>query len=113
MAVPIYATALEVYAGDTWSQSFIFKTGEDPEDLTGWDDWEAEWRVTDGAADSITLSAAVVGDPADGTVIVTATPEQTRAMAANGVFDVQALQGATVRTFIRCKTKWRRDITRD
>jgi hypothetical protein len=113
VAVPIYSTALEVYAGDTWSQAFVFKTGDDPEDLTGWSDWEAEWRETPDATDSITLSASVSGDPADGTIVVSATPEQTRAMGASGVFDVQALDGVTVRTFIRCKTKWRQDVTRD
>lgn len=112
MAVPIHTTPIPVYAGDSWSQSFTFKAGESPEDLTGWGDWECQWRPTADSTDEIVLSVAVSGDPTEGVIVVSATPEQTRAMGQSGQVDVQAVDGSTVRTFIRFKTKWTLDVTR-
>lgn len=112
MAVPVYGTKLDVYAGDTWSQAFVFKVGDDPEDLSAWTDWESEWRPVDTSTTEIALTVDA-SDAVNGVIVVSATPEQSRAMGANGVFDIQAVQGSTVRTFIRAATKWKLDVTRD
>lgn len=113
MLVPTHSSPIDVYAGDSWSQTFTIKKGDDPEDLSSWTDWECQFRTTPDSAEKIILAVAVVGDPTEGTFMVSATPQQTRAMGKSGQLDVQATQGSTVRTFIRFKTRWKLDVTRD
>lgn len=112
MPVPVYATKIEVYAGDSWSQSFVFKVGDTPEDLTGWGSWECQWRPSEASSTAVDLTVDT-SSADEGVITISATPEQTRAMGRDGLADVQAVDGADVRTFIRFRTVWRRDLTRD
>jgi len=115
----IDTTPYEIYAGDAWSQSFEFGSLTDPDDegswvgddLSEWSDWSAQWRVTDSAMSEITLTVDATG-AADGVLVLSASEAQTRAMAGNGVFDIQAAT-PRVRTFLRAKTHWKQDVTRD
>lgn len=120
MPVPVLTSKIEVYAGDSWSQSFVAKVPVvpitdpivyEPEDLTGWADWKCQWRAAETSTDSVELVVNV--DATEGTITVSATPAQTRAMGKDGVADVQAVKDSDVRTFIRFRTDWKRDITRD
>lgn len=109
--VAILDTVFEVYAGDAWTQQFVLKEDEStPMDLSSWGEWSAQWRATADSETAITLTVNASG-AADGELVVSATEAQTRAMASNGVFDIQAAD-PVVRTFIRAKTKWRQDVTR-
>lgn len=110
--VPVHKTALEVYAGDAWSQAFVFKTGDTPDDLTAWTGWACQWRKAARSATAIDLTVDA-SDAANGVIVVSATGEQTREMGAGGVFDVEAVQDSTPRTFIRGSTSWVLDVTRD
>jgi hypothetical protein len=111
--VAILDTVFDVYAGDAWTQQFVLKEDEStPMDLSGWDDWSAQWRPAASSDDSLAITLTVDATGAvDGELIISATEAQTRAMGSNGVFDIQAAD-PVVRTFIRAKTKWRLDVTR-
>jgi hypothetical protein len=121
-------TAKKVYGGDAWSQPYYFgdfeldadgnavldESGEPVgtrEDLSTYGGWAAQWRTAANADEAITLTVDAT-DAATGVLLISATSAQTRAMGANGVFDIQA-STPEVRTFVRGKTKWTLDVTRD
>ena len=99
--------AFPVYSGDPWAQGFAFGPEDAPEDVSGVT-WLCHWRKT---AQSTEFLELVVddSDAANGNIVITATGEQTRAMGAGGVFDVQ---GGEV-TRLRGRTTWKLDVTRD
>jgi len=116
--VAIYTTPFALYAGDDWSQGFRMTVQPDPEvdatepeDLSGYTSWAAQWRPTvDGATPTeLTVDST---DAATGLIVVRATGAQVRAMGRSGVFDIQAELGGETRTFIRAKTSWKLDVTR-
>jgi len=57
--------------------------------------------------------SVVVTDALDGIVTLTATGEQVREMGGGGVFDVQAVKSGIPRTFVRGRTTWDLDVTRN
>lgn len=106
---------VEIYSGDTvtWP-TYTFKTDAGVvRDLVaeGWDDWHAQWRTTvdSGTAIELTLD---VSDAANGIIGISATATESAAMGGNGVWDLQATQGDVVKTWVRGKTKWIKDVTR-
>lgn len=117
---PASVPDVEIYAGDTaeWPP-FTFTTDGTPIDLTDWDDWTATWRPTPGSADSVDLDVDTTAG-ATGTVKITASATATRAMQnlapkvfdGFGYWDLQAVNGAVVRTWLRGKTINREDVTR-
>lgn len=111
MSVPTLRKSLPIYAGNTWIQPFVFKVGGLREDLSAFTDWACQWRLGNTQGDPITL-AVDASEAANGLITITATPEQTRAMAGNGVCDFEAVDGSVVRTFVRFNTSWTEDVTR-
>jgi len=95
-----------VYAGDPWVQGFAFGPEDAPEDVSGVT-WLCHWRQTVQATEFIALTVDD-SDAANGNIVVSASGEQTRAMGAGGVFDVQ---GGDV-TRLRGRTSWMQDVTR-
>jgi hypothetical protein len=111
---PTDVGTLRVYAGDTFSQTFVFKEGTAVIDFDaeGWTDWAAEYRVTRNAATSITF--AVDDSEADeGRITISLTPDQTNEITKAGVFDLQATQNGTVKTWLQGSIAWSKDVTRD
>jgi hypothetical protein len=110
---PTDVGTLRVYAGDTFSQTFVFKEGETVIDLVdeGWTGWAAQYRVTRDAATAI--SFAVDDSEADeGRITIALSPSQTNQISKAGVFDLQASQNGTVKTWLQGSLAWTRDITR-
>lgn len=111
--IPTDVGALDVYAGDTFTQTFTLTSDSSPIDLdaAGWSDWSAQFRKT--ASSSTAVDFAVDVSQADvGKITISLTPAQTAALKDNGVFDLQATQGSVVRTWIQGSISWLRDITR-
>lgn len=116
--VAIYTTPFAVYAGDAWSQAFRMTIQPDPEvdetepeDLSAYTSWAAQWRSTVDAETATTLTVDS-SDAVNGVIVVRATGDQVRAMGRSGVFDIQAVLSGATRTFIRAKTSWKLDVTR-
>jgi hypothetical protein len=106
---------VEIYAGDTaiWPV-YTFKDDDgNPRNLVqeGWGSWEAQWRPK---ADSDMLINLVIDDSQAnvGIIKVVAGSTKTVQMGGNGVWDLQAVNGSTVKTWVRGKTKWIQDVTR-
>jgi hypothetical protein len=115
MTFPNAAPELMIYAGDTFAQQFIFldaTTGE-PIDLdeAGWDNWEAQYRESrydrDHVAFSVDASAAD-----EGAITISLTAEETATIHERGVWDLQATNGTTVRTFVTSFVYVEKDVTR-
>jgi hypothetical protein len=104
-----------IYAGDSalWPV-YTIKTPENTaRDLAaeGWNNWKAQWRAAEGSdiAIELTVDASRANE---GMIILSATAEQTAAMGGAGVFDIQSARGSEVKTWVRGKTKYTKDITR-
>lgn len=108
MTYPIVVPDLEVYAGDTFAQSYVFKTNAVPIDLSAWSGWVAKWQPYQGGT-SITLTVTTTG-LAVGSIVVNATSAQTTAMGGPGLWDVSATNNGSVRTFLRGKTHYTEDV---
>lgn len=114
--MPVTVDTVEVYAGDDVSwPTYTFKTGDGTRrDLVaeGWGNWHAQWRPTPESPSEVTLSVneAVLSN---GIIAISVSSIGSRAMKTNGVWDVQAERNGEVHTFLRGKTKWIQDVTRD
>ena len=112
MALPITIPIIEIYAGDTFEQSFVFQTDGVARDLVteGWGSWLAQIRA---APDSATSTAFTVDSSQANvgriTLKLTATATST---LAGAVFDLQATKGATVQTFLRGRIVIVKDVSR-
>lgn len=112
---PAEVPPVAVYAGDTCIfPSYTFKSDTGATDLAaeGWTGWAATWRAGVGADTAIPLAVDST-QAAAGIIGVTASAAQTRAMGTGGVWDLQAIRGDEVRTFLRGTTTYRMDVTRD
>lgn len=109
MSFPIAAPDWNIYAGDTFSQSYVFKTDGTAINLSsqGWSSWVAKWQPYQGTGITLTVDAS---QASTGTIVITATPTQTEAMNGPGLWDLQASQGSTVRTWIRGKSQFIQDV---
>lgn len=115
MTFPATVPALQIYAGDTYTQEYVFKdaTTNDPIDLDaeGWTDWAAQYRHIrdDVQAYSFTVDAS----QADiGVIVVNMDKDTTKKLETAGVWDLQAVNGATLRTFITSQVQVVKDVTR-
>ena len=115
MPFPVSVPDITMYAGDTFvSPSYTMETGTPlaPINLVsaGWTSWTCQWRRNQTDDDYIAFTVDTT-QAASGIISFTATPTQTRSMW-NGVWDLQATNGATVRTWIRGKLVYVEDVTR-
>ena len=109
MSFPVTVPSVNAYAGDTLVfPTYSFETDGEPTDLSAWDSWAAQWRPEDDSAEYITLTVVKTNS----TFAITATAEQARAMGKSGVWDLQATDGAVIRTFIRGQVIYQMDVTR-
>jgi len=114
MTFPNAAPELMIYAGDTFSQQFVFLDSEgEPIDLddAGWDNWEAQYRETRYSTEHIAFT--VDSSAADeGEITISLTAEETATIHERGVWDLQATNGSTVRTFVTSFVYVEKDVTR-
>jgi hypothetical protein len=111
--LPTNVGTLAVYAGDTFTQTFIFKDGANVYDFVdaGWSDWVAQYRVTRDSDAAIDF--AVDDSEADeGKITISLTATQTDELNRAGVFDLQASENGVVRTWLQGQIAWTRDVTR-
>ena len=115
MTFPNAAPELMIYAGDTFTQEFVFldaTTGE-PIDLdeAGWDNWEAQYREERSAREfvSFTVDASAAFE---GSVTISLTAEETATLHERGVWDLQATNVEDVRTFVTSFVYVEQDVTR-
>jgi len=113
MAIPTDVGSLDVYAGDTFTQTFTLTSDSSPIDLVdaGWTGWSAQYRKTASAATAVDFTVDD-SSAASGQITISLTPAQTAALKDNGVFDLQATQGGVVRTWLTGSISWLRDVTR-
>jgi hypothetical protein len=115
--MPAQVATVAVYAGDTvrWPVYTIKTSDNQPRNLVaeGWTDWEVQWRPTDDAASEITLDFDG-SRLTEGMLLISANPDASRAMGSSGVWDIQSVNAdGQVKTWLRGKTKWTEDVTRD
>jgi hypothetical protein len=112
MALPITIPIIEIYAGDTFEQSFVFQTDGVARDLVteGWASWLAQIRV---APDSATSTAFTIDSTQAnvGRITLKLTASATSTLSG-AVFDLQATKGATVQTFLRGSIVIVKDVSR-
>jgi hypothetical protein len=104
---------LPVYAGDSFSQTFEFLDDGEAIDLVveGWSNWIAQYRKTPKSVDFVEF---VVDDSAadEGVITISLTPQQARELGDSGVFDLQATQNGTIRTWLKGSIDWSLDVSR-
>lgn len=114
MSFPATSPVVQIYAGDTYEQSYTFKSGAGVAiDLVaaGWDDWKAQYRCT--RSDPNFYDFDVDDSAADEGIIVVSMPKETTIkLEYNGVWDLQASDGDTLKTFITSAVEVRKDVTR-
>lgn len=112
MSFPTNVGTLDVYAGDTFSQTFTFKENDEAIDLdaAGWTSWTAQYRKNPSSTTAISFSVNTE-DADTGQITIGLTAAQT-AELESGVFDLQATQGTAIRTWIRGGITVTKDITR-
>ena len=112
MTLPTTVPILEVYAGDTFEQSFVFQTDGVARNLTteGWTAWTAQIRPT---VESATVVAFTVdsSQAAVGRIVLKLTAGQTTTLTG-AVYDLQATKGSTIQTFLRGSITIVQDVTR-
>lgn len=111
MGFPVEIGDLPLYAGDTFTQSFVIKEDDVPVNLTSWTNWLCQYRVTPDAESAIDLPLDVT-NLATGRVAINIPATTVAEISANGVFDIQAKQGDVIRTWIRGYFIWTEDVTR-
>jgi hypothetical protein len=110
---PSHIGALVVYGGDTFTQTFNFLEDGAPIALTakGWGSWKAQYRTSPSA--SLAVDFVVDDSQANsGAITISLSAEDTANIRSKGVFDLQASQSGTVRTWIRGELSWTQDVTR-
>lgn len=112
MSFPTKVPAVQIYAGDTYIQDYVFKdsTGA-PINLDGWSNWKAEYRTSAGSPNSVDFDVDITGI-ALGEITVTMPADVTATLRHNGVWDLQATQGTTVKTFLASDVIVECDVTR-
>jgi hypothetical protein len=97
-------------AGDDFAVQFTFKVDGVPQDMSAWT-FASEWRSGESSDNAVPF-AVDQSTASQGVVILSLTPDQTRAMGHGGVFDLQGTDGGQVRTFLTGSTVWSLDVTR-
>jgi hypothetical protein len=115
VSAPVQVPVVPIYAGDSVAfPVYTVKTAEGAAiDLVadGWSDWRAQWRPQADAQDSIELTVDA-SRANEGMILIRVAAEDTANMGGAGVWDLQATRAGLVRTWLRGKTKWTRDVTR-
>lgn len=110
--MPVRVPDNDVYAGDTGTFGpYVIKEDGVAVNLTGWT-WECMWRPHDpegNPAVTLTVDSSLA---TSGTISITATTTQTRAMGGNGVWDLQGTKAGVVKTWLMGATTWYEDVTR-
>lgn len=115
--MPTVIPAVPVYAGDAVDWPILTFAVEVNSalvpinlDAAGWGTWLATWKssVREATAISLTVDAS---EASVGTIKIKATPANTRAMRSSGVWDLQATNGALVKTWAYGTTKFTQDVT--
>jgi hypothetical protein len=115
--MPATVGTVAVYAGDTvqWPVYTIKTSDNQVRDLNaeGWTQWQAQWRPTDDSENEISLQFDG-SRLTEGMLLISASPVATRAMGGSGVWDIQSVgTDGQVKTWLRGKTKWTEDVTRN
>ena len=110
MSFPVVVPDWAMYSGDTFSQTYVLKSDGTAINLVtqGWTSWVAKWKPYVGST-VVTLTVDTTS-AASGQITITATSAQTAAMDGPGLWDVQATNGSTVRTWLRGKTSFIQDV---
>lgn len=107
--------AVAIYAGDTaiWPTYTFTDESQAARNLVleGWGAWTAQWRAKATDATAIQLDVDD-SEASTGIIKISSDSADTARMGGNGVWDLQAINGGTVKTWIRGKTKWTEDVTR-
>ena len=114
MTFPATAPVVQIYAGDTYTQTYVFKDDAGVAiDLSaeGWGDWAAQYRTTRPAltAHDFDVDATLASQ---GSITVSMTKEATDELVHNGVWDLQATNGAALKTWITGAVHVEKDVTR-
>jgi hypothetical protein len=111
---PSTVPVVNVYGGDTFDQTYLFKAGTPPVAINfvteGWSNWLCECKPHDDT-DAVFPITVDVSQASTGRITLTGTAAQT-ADFRSGTFDLQASKGATVKTWIRGTIEWTEDISR-
>lgn len=112
VAFPASVPVLKIYKGDTFNASFVLKSNDEPIDFVaqGWTTWTAQWRETKTA----TASVPFIVDASQsniGRIKITMTAMNTRSVK-KGYWDIQAIRGEEVKTWLRGDVLTDGDVTR-
>jgi len=112
MKIPPTVPILEVYAGDTFEQSFVFQTDGVPRNLVteGWGSWIAQIRPTVHSVNVVAFTVDA-SQASVGRIVLKLTAGVT-ATLTGAVYDLQATKGATIQTFLRGSITIVKDVTR-
>jgi len=110
---PAEVATINAYAGDTFSQTFRLTNNGTPIDLdtAGWSNWSAQYRVSAFSPDALDFTVDA-SDAGNGNITMVLTATQTEDLVGSGVFDLQAEQGDSVRTWLKGSIQWTRGVTR-
>jgi hypothetical protein len=114
VSFPATSPVVQIYAGDTYTQRYIFKdSAGDPIDLVaeGWDEWKAQYRATRPAVDFYDFTVDDT-DADEGVIVVSMSKETTKKLTHNGVWDLQASKGAELKTWVTSDVQVEMDVTR-
>jgi hypothetical protein len=109
MTVAIIKNKVEIYAGDEWKQDITFTRNNAPIDLSYYETWAAQWRVTESSPNKVDLTVDS-SNAKTGVIRLKATGDQTRSMLGPGVIDVQVTPGPN--TLIKFYVNTEEDVTR-
>ena len=114
MAFPITVPALKVYKGDTFSASYVLKEGYPAEAVNlpgqGWTNWTAQWRSYPTSTTAVSFNVDTT-NAATGRIVISLTATQA-ATLKDGYWDLQSTRNSEVKTWIRGKVLYVKDVTR-
>lgn len=113
MSFPVTVPDIQIYAGDTYTQSYTFKdSAGDPIDLdaAGWHSWKAQYRDERYSTEYYEFQVDH-SDAENGVIVVSMTADITSKLIENGYWDLHAKHSSTVKTFIASKVEVLEAIT--
>lgn len=103
---------IEIYQGDTFGFTLVFKNGTTPVDVTGWT-VQAQIRKTIDNSLGETPNLGVTVGTTDGKITIDLTDTESAALGGdtNYQYDIQVSDGTVKRTYIGGKITVTEDIT--